>query len=893
MIMMLVRSLRVIAVAATLAGAAAGCRPRGAGPPLPATVPAAQGILFDPGSAPVLGPPKVAPLPPPAVLDFGPRGRVDLAADIHVRFNQPVVSLGDQTLEAGGVQLIIEPKLQGRSRWSTPDLLVFEPEELAPARRYRVSLQPLAAHSGPAVALAQTEPLSWTFETAGPEVEASYPTGDAEPEAWGRREAVIIRLSQPTAIRNLRAQIKVWATPSASKARQPVPVRVAAASRKEAEPLNRSWATAVDEPQAIEAGRLFKIRPVGTWPAGSEVDVVVPAGLQGRLGLVGSASDWKLAFPTPGPLTIETVNCGNADSWREGEQENDDEERGQIIECHGDSFEQTITLRLTSRIAQSQLKYVQILPRPRGLVVTLGNNSLEESQGGDQVILDGRLLAGKTYRIRLAPQMRNTSGYTVGDGTGGRALVRTVVIKESPDLNLSEGGIFPAGTPPLVGVQTRRVKSLRVRAALLDHVQAAQAVGAGNGRGFGRLGKHDEPLLSWGLPLSSVVTKQLVLSPTGPTAWSDLALDLRDLVGAARGAVVVEVEADSLVSAKSVPPPPMRHLFWITDLAPVAFQSPNRLVVKVVRLSDTQPVAGAQIVRYEQATATPLGHTDSNGLLVIERRGDDADTKLAGAVLLVIDPTGGDYKSFRLAGDPTAGGQKVAGLRADERLLFGMLTERDAYRPGEAVDAVAWAAIDTPFAHSGLRALPAGTVARLSLVDWTRNKEIAQQTTAVDANGKLWAKLSIPQETPLGRLKLEADVLGIKNHRFVKLEDFRTPEFEVSARPLRSSVLLGEPAPLLVRATHYSGVPVAIEELAYVARCRGFHYWVPGLEDGFQTGGDKTRASRGWLQRKRLASWTVRQSRSSCRHWSRAQVAVASTCKCRMQVTRSWGPTRR
>jgi hypothetical protein len=618
MFMVLARTLRLVAVSVALAGTSAGCRPHVAGPPLPATVPAAKGILFDPGSAPLPGPPKLGPLPPLAVLDSGPRGRTDMAVDIHVRFNQPVVSLGDQALDAGGVQLFIEPKLQGRCLWRTPDLLVFEPEKLAPARHYSVSLRPLTARSGPAVALAQAQPLSWTFETPGPEVEFSKPASDEQAEDWGSRQAVFIRLSQPVLMEDLRAKLRVWATSPVTKTRRPVLVRVAAASSAEVNRAERAdWLTD-DAGRAIEPGRLFKIRPVGQWPSGSEVEVVVVAGLKGRLGPVGSASDWKRAFSTPGPLGIQESDCDNARDWDERDKE--EEKRTQAIECRDGPFEQNIALTLTSRITKSQLKYVEVQPRPRGLAVQLNSGfDMEESEASDQLTIRGLFAAGRTYRIRLAPQMRSTNGYTVGDATGGRALVRTVLVQESPDLNLSGGGIFPLGTPPLVGVQTRRVKSLQVRAALLDQAQAARAVVEEKGYGLGRLGKEDRSLLSWGLPPSAVVHKQLVLSPKGPTGWSDLALDLRDMVGAARGAVVVEVEADSLVAeaARFRASRPMRHLYWITDLAPVVLQSPTRIVVKVVRLSDTQPVVGAQIARYDGGTATPLGHTDGNGLLVL------------------------------------------------------------------------------------------------------------------------------------------------------------------------------------------------------------------------------------------------------------------------------------
>ena len=856
MVMVLARKLRLLAVSVFLAGTLAGCHgtPPVAGPPSAATVPAAKGILFDPGSAPLPGPPRVGPLPPLAVLDSGPRGRTDTAADIHVRFNQPVVPAGEQPLEAGGVQLVVEPRLPGRLLWRTPDLLVFEPEKLAPAQRYSVSLRALPGQSGPAASMAEAQALTWTFETPGPEVQASYPAGNEQPEDWGRHQAVFVRLSQPVSIDKLKAHLRVWATSTSTKARKPMSVRIAAASRAELKRGDGAKNLLDDESLAIEANR-FGIRPVGPWPSASEIAVEVPAGLVGRLGPVGSVSDWKLIFPTPGPLAIERLRCENEEDWDGRERESGEpEDQDRPVECNGGAFDREIGLTLTSPVAKSQLKHVQVSPRPRELSVGLVGDydwDTERPGSGSEVTVRGQFAAGKVYRIRLAPQMRSTSGYTVGEGTGGRALSRSFLVDGSAGLHLSAGGIFPASASPVAGVQTRWVKSVQVRAAPIDRSQAARLVLAEKGFRMGTVGKDEKPISDWGLPPSAIASRHVVLSPKGPTAWSDLALDLRDLVGAVRGAVVVEVEADSVVPAQTGIQPrlpqPMRSLFWVTDLAPIVFQSPTRVVVKVVRLSDTQPVVGARIARYDRDAATllPLGQTDSTGLLVLERDGGEADEKLEGSPLLVVDPAGVDYAVIRLSGQrPTVRAHKKAtGLRANEALLLGMVTERDAYRPGEVVYAVAWAAIDTPYAQSGLRAPPAGTAAEFSIYDRS-NKQVDRQTAELDANGKFWAKLRIAAGTPLGHLRLEAQVLGIKKDGTVKLEDFRTPEFEVTARPLRSSILAGETTPISVLATHYSGVPVTIDELAYVSRCHSFRYQVPNLEEGFVVGLSETWDSK-------------------------------------------------
>lgn len=823
-------------------GACQGTSPLAVPPPLSA--PPAPTIEFAPGAAPEHEPPRVDP-PPLAVLDHGPRGATDLHPDIHVRFNQAVVSLGEGALREGGIKLEIRPNTAGRCLWRTPDLLVFEPKEMPPARRFTAEIRVAEDASAAVRALFSAKPLSWAFETPGPMVE-DWLAGDEN--AWGPRDKIYLKLSQPVELARLRERLRVR-TPAG-----PVAVRIERVSSARLRDIRRAAESSGNtygmfDPRSTLAfsllfsgddlpGRLFQVSPVTRWPVAAEITIEVMAGLVGLLGPVPSSGDWRQSFKTPGPLTIKSLKRPEHWQW-----DNDP----------------TVILELSADVAHAQLRHISVIPAPPDLHIS----SLGEHSGTDVEIF-GRFAPDKTYTLRLSPRMRDVNGNTVGDGTRGRPLLRSLPEYHGRTMKLSSGGTFAATTSPLIGLETRRVKSVLLRAAMLD-VEAEMGWLA-ESRADRKI--HDLLESIAGATPARILTKRYDLSPAGPTQWSDIPIDLRDLVGPRRGRLLVEVEAIAGAGSDENLPDPVSAQFLITDLAPIVFHSTTRTLVKVARLSDGQPVSGAKLVRHhtEPSRWAPLGQTDEHGLLVIERADDEHS--LDGALLLVMDDARQDYAPIGTGGVGQSGrGKKVPGevLRPAERLLTGIVTERHAYRPQDTVHVVGWTMVDSPFVREGLRALEKETPVELKLRDHDR-KVVAEKTVLLDADGKWWAKLPIPRQTPLGFLELTADVLGHTNTSHLKLEDFRTPEYAVTARPSKPWIVTGETAQVRVAAAHYSGIPVTIDRVDYRATCHAIHHPLPSLENGWTVG--------PWTQRKRAAEVRSKSAQEAAGQRGSATFAV-------------------
>jgi alpha-2-macroglobulin len=448
----------------------------------------------------------------------------------------------------------------GRSRFRTPELLVFEPQALKPAQRYlvRVSASP-AAH--PSLReLLNAHPLSWTFETPGPAVTDSYPFIGIEANRWTKWQPALLKLSQPVTAAALRKLLSVHTTGNPELS---IAVRVEAISRA----VVRRWDWASDLVEGDEplGGRLFQVLPLKGWPVDREIAVEVAPGLVGRLGPVASASLWRTTWKTPGPLRVESVTTDDAF-------------------CASPS----IVLQLSSPIPTSQLAKIRVSPRPPNTTVTFDDYTDDAAQSaprsGAEIRIRGRFVLERPYAVELAPTIRDVFGYTLGEGTAGKAWTDSISIEGDPFFQLSPGGIFPTVASPVFGVTTRQIKSLRVRAAALDLAQTERVQ-------FGSENIAAPDLFErLGIAAGSIAVRDYALDVKAPTYWSDKAFDLRDLVGNIRGAVLVEVKPLALVelpeSAPQVNPlEAQRAVFRRTDLGPIAFQSLTQSIVKVALLA--------------------------------------------------------------------------------------------------------------------------------------------------------------------------------------------------------------------------------------------------------------------------------------------------------------------
>nr|WP_255216695.1 alpha-2-macroglobulin family protein [Pseudenhygromyxa sp. WMMC2535] len=746
-------------------------------------------------------PPELPTLPAPEVLDYGPIGETNMQQDIQLRFNRAMVPLGEkQRVAPEQAGLRITPAIPGEVFWAEPTRLVFEPAQPLPlATEFHVQFTAsLAAVDGPNLDVA----LDWRFATEGPELRMSLPWehqmghgDDSQREAhYDWKTPVELYSSQAIGLAELRRHTRAEAI-DANGQRRPVDVRV----RK-----------LIAAPDAWQTPPQFEVRPATRWPAGSEVVVHVDAGLVGKVGPRPMANAAAFSFRVAPGVEVTHFEC-------ERERYADGCDLGPIY------------LRFSAPLPRASAKRVRVSPSEHGsgsLAVDRDYDwSAEPPKALDAysgVMVWGDFERGKTYTVTLDDGLRDVHGQAI---TGERSF-EVQFVEPPPSLELGPGGTLPSHRPLEVGVDSRHVEALAVRVAVFDRDHAPVAL---TERWTGHKPR-------WPSKDHARIVEAIVpLSHSGQYGWSSLPIDLAKYTGGKPATVMVDVAVDDLLPRAQgrALPSSQRTLVQITNLGIVALGSLPGGLVRVARLDDDRPVAGAQL-ELLPANANPgdgrvLGKTDADGLLRLPssaelpseaflraRAGDDS-------VVLSI---------ASLHAHETTPPNEA--LRPGESVRAALMTERSLYQGGEQVRAMGWAAIASPYALSGLRPLPAGTEVQIELRD-RLGELIASRSVRAKAHGKFWATLELPESPSLGDYNLDAKLLGASARTTLQIKDFPIPEFEVTAQSEHGDLHHGESTTISVDASYYYGGRVPMARLRTTTECSPRAFRPPGVEVGWST----------------------------------------------------------
>jgi len=227
-----------------------------------------------------------------AVVSTAPQGQLTGGEPgrVQVLFDRAMVPLSAAAVPGVAPDwLVVEPPLAARWRWAGTATLIGEP--LAPLPRataYRVTVSAGAtAVDGARLAA----PASFTFTTPRPTaaIEGGEEVwrGEGPTRVLHAADPIEVRFEQPVDAGALLARLTVRAF-----ARGADGITGPVASEPE-------WLLETDAERPLE---LFRVRPLGCWPRGSTIEVVVRAGLAGLEGPEASAADVTARLDTPLPL---------------------------------------------------------------------------------------------------------------------------------------------------------------------------------------------------------------------------------------------------------------------------------------------------------------------------------------------------------------------------------------------------------------------------------------------------------------------------------------------------------------------------------------------------------------------------------------------------------------
>ncbi|MGB1012930.1 MAG: alpha-2-macroglobulin family protein, partial [Nannocystaceae bacterium] len=599
--------------------------------------------------------------------------------------------------------------------------------------------------------------------------------------------------NQPVELDQVRRHLEVHA--KVSGVDKPMEVVVTRMRASDSKRLGLAWDTSHE--------RTFVVRPRKSWPRGSYVQATIRPGLVGKRGPLPSKAAWTTNFHTVSPLAVEGVNCSEQDP------------------CGLEP----IAIEFNNRVKARVLRQLRVTPKPRNFTIDVLDDW--DDEGGREVLIEGMFLPGKTYTLELPAGAKDEMGERLATRWKHRA-----VFGYRPTLGLSPGsGTLEANRRRTIGIVSRHITKVSVRAAVYSDDDLARLA---PGRGYWPSD------VRWPQKPLATVEREFTLDPKGATMWSALPIDLKALVGEQRRPIAVEVSPVDLhpkADGEAIPDT-VSAVYRVTDLGPEVYASQAQSVVAVHQLSTGKPVAGARISRHRLgAKPVALGVTDGDGLLQIAR----AQTPPIRANQprgILVAKTDSDLAVLTQDGFSSIPERDQTGsalLQPGEKLLGKLISERGAYRPSEVVRIVGWVAAETPYTRTGLRRLEEAPEVAIELTD-PREMVVTQKTVKLTKEGKYWAELSIPKEGKLGRYVVEAAVAGHRFSTVVKVEDYRTPEFEVTATMPKTDWVRGQPAKVNVHANYYFGGSVPVKKLTTRTACATTRFRPPGFESGWVFG---------------------------------------------------------
>ncbi len=704
---------------------------------------------------------------PLEVTRHAPEGEVPLTPQLSVTFSQPMVAVASQTdAIAENLPVQITPQPAGKWRWVGTKTLLFEPDGRFPmATEYHVMIP---ANTKSAIGGTLANSSSWSFKTPPLNIKKSYPSGESN-----RRDALMfIEFDQRIDPAAVLGYINVAA------GRENLAMRLATAAEIEADASVRDLAKAAVKDRWL-AFRVIDKASNDTrlaLPADANVSVTLKPGAPSAEGTRTTDKAQVFSFRTYGALRVVEHKCGYNTN-----------------ECSPfDSWNITFSNRLNS--AAIQQSSVRIEPQISGLKINLYSNPLH---------IEGIKKARTTYKVTLDKSITDEFGQTLGTDQ----TITFNVGAAPPALALSGEGFVvldPANSPPKISIYSVNYAQLKVSLYsvapedwdkyvqymryVYNYSDAAKKILAKQGQ--------DTP------PGRLVFSKPLEIK-SKPDELTETIIDLDPALQNHLGQALVIVEPVTPFNnrERSV----LASWAQATNIGLDAFVDHTNLIGWATSLRDGAPLSGVELSLLPSGDATASGAdglarlalkptTKGENLnVLVARKGDD----------VAILPEHFDWYD-------TSGGWHKKPIT--DALGWYVFDDRKLYRPGEEVHIKGWIRRITGGTRGDVETLNrAANGVAYTLKDALDN-EITKGTLRLNALGGFDASFKLPGTMNLGTARLELEAQGgdkgiedrEHTHNF-QVQEFRRPEFEVTAETSEGTHIVGSHADVNVSAKYYAG----------------------------------------------------------------------------------------
>jgi len=711
------------------------------------------------------------------VSRYAPEGEIRMAPFLQVTFSQPMAPLSTlEELAAEEIPVQLTPELPGRWKWLGTQTLSFE-------YTGEVDRFPMATEYEAVIPAGTTsvnggvlqEEVRWRFSTPTATVVRSSPNGGPT----GLDPLMFVAFDQMVDPADVLDTLFVVANG------EPVDVRLAADEEVAEAPNIASLAKSAGE------GRWIAFRATSPLPTDATVNVNIGPGTPSAEGPRTTESVQSFTFTTYSALRITSARC----SW------------GGSTCPLGSPFE--ITFNNPLDLPALTQDWVSVSPEIPGMMV---------SGYGNTISISGAMAGRTKYTVTVFGDVKDIFGQTLGSEETHTFTTDSAY----PYLTSAAGNLVtvdPAGDP-IFSVYSMNYPRLHIRqyAVNPDDWQEWQ--------NYQRTYWDQNPAP----PPGELVSEETV-RVEGQDQLVETVVDLKKALGdRTTGHVVVIVdiprplfgEADRNV---------VQAWIQVTQQAVDAFSDNSQLLGWVTRLADGTPIEDAQVtlshagiqgeteadgtVRFD-LTATP-------GKLLISTIGEGAESDVA------FTP----YTQWDYWGDN--GWTKTP---VQDELRWFIFDDRQMYRPGEEVHLKGWLRRIgmTPDGDVGLLD-DNGVNVRYSVSD-PMGATIAEGTAELSNLDGFDFSFAIPQGANLGSASIYLTANGVgnvgyqDNYYSFQIQEFRRPEFAVSAQPETvAPYFLNDEAEVSVSAQYYAGGPLANADTTWTVSASPGNYSPPNWRE--------------------------------------------------------------